>query len=64
MQTPAHLLDEMHVACRAGSAFDFIIDLDVEAGDDFGVAELPDVDVVAAEDSGEHFDVGFDLVAV
>lgn len=63
VQTLPYLPGKMHVACRAG-AFDVAVDLNVEAGDDFGVAELPDVEVVTAEDAGEFFDIGFDVVDV
>jgi hypothetical protein len=38
------------------------LDLDVQAADKFGVAELPDVDVVARDNTREVFDVGLDIV--
>lgn len=51
---------ELHVACGA-LALEVEFDLDVQAADELGVAELPDVDVVAGDDAGEIFDVGFDV---
>lgn len=63
VQTFPYLAGKIHVARGAG-AFDLAVDLDVKAGDDFGVAELPDVKVMTAEDAGEFFDVVFDIVDV
>lgn len=36
----------------------------MQAGDDLGVGELPDVDVVAGDDAGDVLDVFFDVVDV
>jgi len=52
---------EFHVACRS-LALEVKFDLDVQAADELGVAELPDVDVVARHDAGEVFDVSLDVV--
>lgn len=43
-------------------ALDVEADLDVERGDELGVAELPDVEVVAADDSRKLLDVLDDVV--
>lgn len=39
-------------------------DLDVKTGDDLGVRELPDVDMVAGDNAGDVLDVLFDVVNV
>ena len=52
---------ELHVASRA-LTLEVKLDLDVQAADKLGVAELPDVDVVARHDAGEVFDIGLDVV--
>jgi len=54
---------QLHVASRAFS-FEVELDLDVQATNKFGVAELPDVDVVAGNDTRKVFDVGLDVVNV
>lgn len=52
---------ERHVACGA-FALEIVFDLDVQRGDHLGVAELPHVQVVAADDAREQTDVVFDVV--
>lgn len=59
VQTPAHLAGKVHVFRRA-KALDITVHLDVQAGNDLGVAELPDVQVVTADDSGEILDILLD----
>lgn len=52
---------EFHVASRA-LTLEVEFNLDVQAADKLGVAELPDVDVVARHDAGEVLDVSLDVV--
>lgn len=61
MQALAHGPRERHVA-RGALALEIELDLDVQRGDHFGVAELPHVQVVAADDAVELADVVFDVV--
>ncbi|GKT41798.1 uncharacterized protein ColSpa_01978 [Colletotrichum spaethianum] len=59
----AGALGELHVLLTALGG-DGEVDVDVQGGDDLGVGELPDVDVVAAEDTGQVLDVLADLLEV
>ena len=52
---------QLHVASGTLS-LEVELDLDVQATDQFGVAELPDVDVVARDNTRKVFDVGLDVV--
>ena len=61
VQAAADSEREFHVASRA-LTLEVELDLDVQAADEFGVAELPDVDVVARHDTGKVFDIGLDVV--
>ena len=61
VQAAADSEREFHVASRA-LTLEVELDLDVQAADEFGVAELPDVDVVARDNAGEIFNVGLDVV--
>lgn len=54
---------ELHVLLAAVGV-DGEGDLEVHARDDFGVGELPDVDMVAADDAGEGLDVLADVLDV
>lgn len=51
---------ELHILLTAVSV-DGEGHLQVHAGDDLGVGELPDVDVVAADDTGEGFNIFADI---
>ncbi|GKT64693.1 hypothetical protein ColTof3_12032 [Colletotrichum tofieldiae] len=59
----AGALGELHVLLAALGG-DGEVDVDVQGGDDLGVGELPDVDVVAAEDAGQVLDILADLLEV
>lgn len=61
VQAAADSLCQLHVA-RGALALEVELDLDVQAADELGVAELPDVDVVAGDDAGKVLDVGFDVL--
>lgn len=61
MQAAPHRARKLHVPRRA-LALEIVLDLDVQGSDELGVAELPDVEVVAAQDAGEEADVFLDVV--
>lgn len=63
MQALPRLPGQLHVLLAAALA-DGEGDLDVHGGDELGVAQLPDVDVVAADDARDVLDVFFDVVDV
>ncbi|KFY69009.1 hypothetical protein V496_00596 [Pseudogymnoascus sp. VKM F-4515 (FW-2607)] len=60
----ADRLGDFHVAGSAAFGGDVESDLNVQAGDDLGVGELPDVDVVAGDDAGDVLDVLNDIKVV
>jgi hypothetical protein len=61
VQAAADSERELHVT--SGSlTLEVEFDLDVQAADELGVAELPDVDVVARHDAREIFNIGLDVV--
>ncbi|KAL5346693.1 hypothetical protein ACLOAV_008400 [Pseudogymnoascus australis] len=60
----AHRLGDFHVAGSAALGGDVESDLNVQAGDDLGVGELPDVGVVAGDDAGDVLDVLNDIKVV
>lgn len=60
MEALTRSLGQLHVLCaRVGVEREG--DLQMHAGDDLGVGELPDVDVVAADDAGKMLNVLSDL---
>lgn len=61
VQAAANSQCQLHVASGTFS-LEVKLDLDVQAANKFGIAELPDVDVVARDNTGEVFDVGLDVV--
>lgn len=63
VQAAAHRFGQFHVP-RGTLAFEVEFDLDVQAADQLGVAQLPDVHVVAGHDARQVFDVRFDVFHV
>lgn len=61
VQAAADSQCQLHVASGTLS-LEVKLDLDVQTANQFGVAELPDVDVVARDNTREVFDVGLDVV--
>ena len=61
VQAAADSQSQLHVASGTFS-LEVKLDLDMQATNQFGVAELPDVDVVAGDNTREVFDVGLDVV--
>lgn len=61
MQTLAHLSGQTHVALGA-LAFDFGVDLDMDRRHDFGVAQLPHMQVVRTIHTRQSLNVVFDVV--
>jgi len=61
VQAAADGLCKLHVASGAFS-LEVELDLDVQTANQLGVAELPDVHVVARNNAREVFDVGLDVV--
>lgn len=61
MKTLANCGGLLHVALRAVS-LKVVVDADMKTGDELGVAELPDVEVVDALDTGEILNVVADIV--
>lgn len=54
---------KLHVSCGT-FALEIKVDLDVQAGDKLGVAQLPDVDVMAADDAWQHLNVSLNVINV
>lgn len=61
MQTASNLAGEVHVTGRAGF-LQLEVHLHMQAGHEFRVAELPDVEVVRFQHPRKRFDVGGDFV--
>src|SRR4051794_18992396 len=61
METASHLSGQAHVSLRT-FALDLGIDLEVDRGNNLGVAELPHVQMVGANNTGESSDILLDVV--
>lgn len=63
VQASPNCASELHVACRT-LTLEVIVHLHVERSNQFGITELPDMKVVAAQDSREVDDIALNILNV